>query len=185
MDLRSQRIENEWAIFCQMADANPECITAKKRFRDEFLLVLEGTTAPVCRDHQVVLVREHELRFSFARFFPAVPIEAYLSHPVFHPNVHPASGFVCLWNRFSRADTTVDALCQLQRILTYAVFSESPDDVMQPDALEWAIKGEPGVALPLPCTPLVKPPSWPEGRGFGNPPARRRLSPPSICPTGR
>jgi hypothetical protein len=129
-------MENEWAIFCQMADANPECITAKKRLRDEFLLVLEGTTAPVCRDHEIVLAREHEVRFSFARFFPAVPIEANRTRAVFHPNVHPTSGFVCLWSRFSQADTIVEALCQLQRILTYALFSESPDDVMQPDALQ-------------------------------------------------
>jgi len=94
MDLRSQRMENEWAIFCQMADANPECIIAKERLRDEFLLVLEGTTAPVCQDHEIVLAPEHELRFSFARFFPSVPIEAYLTRAVFHPNVHPTSGFV-------------------------------------------------------------------------------------------
>jgi hypothetical protein len=60
MGLRSQRMGDEWAIFCQMADANPECITAKERLRDEFLLDLERTTAPVCRDHQIVLVREHE-----------------------------------------------------------------------------------------------------------------------------
>ena len=176
MDLRSERMENEWAIICQMADANPECITAKERLRDEFRLVLEGTTAPVCRDHEIVLVREHELRFSFARFFPAVPIEAYLTRAVFHPNVHPTSGFVCLWSRFSKADTIVEAMCQLQRILTYAVFSESPDDVMQPEALKWAIQEERRVPLPLPCTPLVKPPSWPEARDVGNPQTRHRLS---------
>ena len=176
MDLRRKRIENEWAILSQMAEINPTCITVKERLGDEFLLVLEETTAPVCRNQEIMLVREHELRFSFARFFPAVPIEAYLTHPVFHPNIHPTTGFVCLWNRFSRADTTVEALCQLQRILTYAVFSDSPDDVMQPEALKWALKREPGVACPLPCISLVKPPSWSEGRDFGNPPTRRRLS---------
>ena len=59
MDLRSQRMEDEWAIVCQMADANPECIRAKERLGDEFLLVMERTTAPVCRDQEIVLVQEH------------------------------------------------------------------------------------------------------------------------------
>ena len=55
-----------------------------------------------------------------------MPIEAYLTRAVFHANVHPTTGFVFLWSRFSKADTIFDALCQLQRILTYAVFSELP-----------------------------------------------------------
>lgn len=73
-----------------------------------------------------------------------MPLEAYLTRAVFHHHVHPTSTFVCLWSRFSKTDTMVEALCQLQRILTYAVVSESPDDVMQPHALKWAIKEERG-----------------------------------------
>lgn len=176
MDLRRQRIENEWAIFRRMAEANPACITATGRHGDEFFLVLRQTQAPLCRSHEIVLIHEHEVRFSFNRFFPALPIEAYLTRPAFHPNIHPTTGFVCLWNRFSRADTIVEALCQLQRVLTYAVFSESPDDVMQPEALQWARKTDRAVALPLCCTWLVKPPAWPPGRNVRNLLTRRRLS---------
>jgi hypothetical protein len=176
MDLRRQRIENEWAILHQMAEANPACIRVKERRLDEFLLVLRETSAPARRNQKVELVREHELCFSFARFFPVVPIEAYLTHTVFHPNVHPTTGFVCLWSRFSKADTVVEALFQLQRILTYSVFSDSPDDVMQPEALAWAMNAGRGIALPLACTSLLKPTSWPQEKDFRNPRARRRLS---------
>ena len=176
MDLRRQRIENEWTILGQMAAANPRRLGELKRCADEFLLVLRETPAPILRNNQIDLVCDHELRFSFVRFFPAVPIEAYLTHPVFHPNVHPATGFVCLWSRFSRADTIVEALCQLQRILTYSLFSDSQDDVMQPDALAWAVNSKHCASLPLPCTSLVKPPSWMEHRGSRKEPGRRRLS---------
>lgn len=176
MDLRHQRIENEWAILNQMAVASPGRLTIQKRSSDEFVLLLLETAAPLCRNGEIELVCEHQVRFSFARFFPAVPIEAYLARPVFHPNIHPTTGFVCLWSRFSQADTVVEALCRLQRILTYSVFSDSPDDVMQPEALTWAANTQRGMALPLPCHPLAKPPRWPEEKDHRTPPARRRLS---------
>ncbi len=176
MDLRRQRIDNEWAILQQMAGANPGGIDIRERHPDEFLLALKHSPAPICRDGRIELVQEHELRFAFARFFPAVPIEAYLTCPVFHPNIHPTTGFVCLWSRFSKADTVVEAICQLQRILTYSVFSDSPDDVMQPEALSWAMNPNRGITLPLSCTSLTKPAGWPEEKDFQNPPVRRRLS---------
>jgi hypothetical protein len=176
MDLRRQRIDNEWAILGQMAEVNRDCIDIKERRTDEFLLVLKKSSAPILNAVEIQLVQEHELRFVFARFFPAVPIEAYLTRSAFHPNVHPTTGFVCLWNRFSKADTVVEALCQLQRILTYSVFSHSPDDVMQPEALSWALDANRGTELPLSCSLLVKPPGWPEERDFRNPSPRRRLS---------
>jgi len=176
MDLRRQRMDNEWGFLDQMAGANPDCVVVKERHPDEFLLVLQQTSAPICCADKIELVQEHELRFAFARFFPAVPIEAYLTRPIFHPNVHPTTGFVCLWGRFSQADTVVEALCQLQRILTYSLFSDSPDDVMQPAALAWAVNANRGTTLPLPCAQLAKPASWPEEKDFRTPPARRRLS---------
>jgi hypothetical protein len=175
MSLRRQRIENEWSVLLEMAQANPACITLKARSPDEFLLVLRETAAPLYQNHKIELVREHEFRFSFARFFPAVPIEAYLTFPAFHPNVHPTTGFVCLWARSSKADTVFEAVCQLQRILSYSVFSGSPNDVVQPEALTWAMNANRGIALPLSFNPIVKPAAWSEQQGFQNPRPRRRL----------
>ena len=50
------------------------------------------------------------------------------------------------------------------------------DDVMQLDALKWAIKEKRRVPLPRPCSPLLKLPSWPAARDVGNLPTRHRLS---------
>jgi hypothetical protein len=106
-----------------------------------------------------------------------MPIEAYLTRPVFHPNVHPDTGFVCLWGRFSLHDTVVEALCQFQRVVTYSLFSESADHVMQPEALHWAEKERnAGKAIPFSFTPLAKPTEWQDEREFRSVPERRRLS---------
>jgi len=176
MDLRRQRIENEWTIVGQMAAANAPRLQVKKRCGDQFLLVLRETHAPIVQDGEIQLVSEHELRISFARFFPTMPLEVYLTRPVFHPNVHPTTGFVCLWGRFSQTDTVVEALCRLQRLLTYSVFSDSLDDVMQPDALAWAQNTDRGVVFPLTCVSLAKPPSWREETMVQDSSRRRRLS---------
>ena len=178
MDLRRQRIENEWSCLRRMAEANPGLIVPKERSADEFLVFLRETSAPVERDGKIEIVDEHQVRFSFARFFPTIPLEAYLTRPVFHPNIHPATGFVCLWRNSSVADTVVEALIQLQRVLTCAVFTESSDHVMQPRALEWVLTSHPGMQLPLICTPLSRPAGWDEEHNFRSLPAgrRRRLS---------
>jgi ubiquitin-protein ligase len=142
MDLRQRRIENEWELLQQMAQANPSLLRDIRRHQDEFLLKLSQTTAPLCVNGNVEFRSEHDVRFSYARFFPTMPIEAYVTPPVFHPNVHPDTGFVCLWGRFSLHDTVVEALCQLQRVLTFTLFSDSADHVMQPEASKWAKKAK-------------------------------------------
>lgn len=176
MDLRHQRIENEWTILGQMAAANSPRLEVKRRCQDQFVLILHETAAAIVEDGEIKLVSDHELCISFARFFPAMPLEVYLTRSVFHPNVHPTTGFVCLWGRFSQTDTVVEALCRLQRILTYSVFSESLDDVMQPAALAWATNTKRGVTFPLTCVSLAKPPSWRGETIVRSPSRRRRLS---------
>ena len=174
MDLRRQRIENEWLFLQRIAEANAGRIVAKSRTADEFLVLLRETSAPVERDGNIEIVDEHQVRLSFARFFPTIPLEAYLTRPVFHPNIHPGTGFVCLWGNPAVADTVVEALIQLQRVLTCSLFTESPDHVMQPKALEWVLASHPGVQLPLKCTPLSKPAGWDEEHNFRSLPAPRR-----------
>jgi len=73
----------------------------------------------------------------FPRFFPAVPIEATLTLPVFHPNVDSRSGFVCLWTRTSPGDTVMEALRRLQRIVAWAAVNNEAEHVMQPEAARW------------------------------------------------
>ena len=175
MELRQRRIENEWELLEQMAQANPSLLTEIQRGHDDFLLKLSQTTAPVRVEGSINLRSEHDVRLSFPRFFPTMPIEAYVMPPVFHPNVHPDTGFVCLWGRFSLHDTVVEALCQLQRVLTFTLFSESADHVMQPEAVQWAEERNSG-KLPFSLTPLVKPAGWQKERGFRRAVGRKRIN---------
>lgn len=175
MDLRRQRIDNEWALLERMEKANPALLVALERSQNDFLFKLRESTAVLVVEGQVQLSSEHNVRLSFPRFFPTMPIEAYVARPVFHPNVHPDTGFVCLWGRFSLRDTVVEALCQLQRVLAYGLFSEAADHVMQPEALRWAEKERAAGRLPLVYTPLEKPEGWREERGFRKARGDRRL----------
>jgi hypothetical protein len=95
------------------------------------------------------LVEEHEAELRFPRFFPSVPIEAYLRRPVFHPNVDPVNGFVCLWDRFSPGDTVVTAVRHLQRIVAWRMLNLWADHVMQPEAAAWHGGDRDGYRLPL------------------------------------
>jgi ubiquitin-protein ligase len=176
MDLRQQRIENEWALLQRMAEANPALLVIQERQPDEFQLTLRQTPAMTRLGDQIQVLADHQLRLAFSRFFPTVPIEGYLLRPVFHPNVHPDTGFVCLWGRFSLRDTVVEALCQLQRVLSCTLFSESADHVMQPEALRCARLERAAGRLPLTFTPLAKPPGWQDEREFRKAPGRKRLS---------
>ena len=175
MDLRKQRIENEWTLLQRMAEANPSLLAIHEQRPSDFLLMLHETPAVARVNNETQTCSDHEVRLSFARFFPTVPIEAYLCRPVFHPNVHPDTGFVCLWGRFSLRDTVVEALCQLQRVLTYSLLSESVDHVMQPEALKWAEQERACGKLPLKYTALAKPPGWLDEREFRRATGRKRL----------
>jgi ubiquitin-protein ligase len=175
MDVRQQRIENEWSFLQRLAQVNPRVLLVTTRTPDEFLLHLRETGSPLKTADTIQVVQEHEVRLCFTRFFPTVPMEAYLSRPVFHPNVHPNTGFVCLWQKALMADTVVEALIQLQRVLSYSGFTEATDHVMQPDALEWAQNPARGLEFPLQYTALTKPPSWDAERNFRRlPPIRRK-----------
>lgn len=178
MDVRRQRIENEWSFLQRIAHANPHTVLIGARANDEFLVTLLQTSGPVKRGNSIEIREEHQLRLCFARFFPTIPMEAYLSQPVFHPNVHPTTGFVCLWHKAVIADTVVEALIQLQRILSYSACTESPDHIMQPEALTWAQHPTRGVEFPLKYTPLKKPADWDQEHNFRHlpPGGRQRLS---------
>jgi ubiquitin-protein ligase len=175
MDLRLQRIENEWAFLGRLAEANPGIVVVKSRAHEEFAVVLREIAAPLKHGNSLEICEQHELRLCFARFFPTVPMEAYLTQPVFHPNIHPTTGFVCLWQKALMADTVVEALIQLQRILSYSAFTESPDHVMQPEALAWAQDPARGMEFPFKYTPLKKPVGWDQEHNFRRlPPGRRQ-----------
>jgi ubiquitin-protein ligase len=178
---RDRRIDNEWALLAELARANPDSLHDLSRSRDAaadfFRVTLHRTTALTGTPPHLQRVDAHVVEFRFPAWFPAVPIEAFLAVPVFHPNVHPDNGFVCLWTRGSTGDTIVTALVRLQNVIGWRLHNASPDHLMQPAALAWAASA---TDLPLPCTPLEIPASLLLELTWRQPPAnlRRRLSDP-------
>ncbi len=176
--VRARLLDNEWRFLAALAELNRGVVEIVKRETkpdaEFFHVVLHRTSAlslgnpPVLRD-----ATSHAAAFRYPEYYPSVPIEAFLATPVFHPNVHPENGFVCLWSRFSAGDTIIEAVRQLQRVITWELSNPSADHVMQPEALRWS----PDVALPLACEPVRVPVELQLERTYARRDgARRRLS---------
>jgi hypothetical protein len=168
--LRERRVQNEATYLRTLADLNPGRLHLEGRFVDGGAVVFQLRLVTPARSVDGEITSEHRLRLVFPEYFPAVPIEAFLETPVRHPNVHPESGFICLWSRHSAGDTVVEALLQLQRVISGELWNRDADHLMQPEAAD---------PVPLPFDPLRVPESYhlersrahlPEGR------VRRRLS---------
>lgn len=139
---------------------NPERLLAVTRHADDFKLTLQGTPAlhrqPESLDAwQASLRTEHSVRIFFPRFYPAMPCEVYVAGSAFHPNAHPDTGFVCLWERHLALHTVSHNLAQLQAILSGRLFNRDERHVMQPEALAFYLRPEVSARLPLPCSPLL------------------------------
>ena len=157
---RERRIRNEAALLREMAELNPERLQILAMTGDEFRMTLHTPA------HGAEV---HSLKLAFAPYFPAVPIEAYLNVPVRHPNVHPVTGFICLWDRHSTGDTVIEALRQTQRVLSGELRNGEADHLMQPESLDVEV---------LVYEPLHLPEGYlleREARGFAGP-RRQRLT---------
>lgn len=151
--LYERRVEQEWRLLQGLAQLNPEliqdCARDKESGIEVFRFTLRQTQALVEQDSELQVIDEHRVSIHFPRFFPSVPMEASLARPVFHPNVHPETGFVCLWNRTSSRQTVGNAITQLQRVITWELFNETAEHVMQPDGLAWLSRGPRTIPAPL------------------------------------
>src|SRR5712692_910090 len=99
LGLRDRRLRNEWDLLQEMGRANPSTLDILVGEPELFRITLHQTRGTLRRGGQNALVSSHAAEIRFPRFFPSLTIEARLLHPVFHPNVDPDSGFVCLWER--------------------------------------------------------------------------------------
>jgi ubiquitin-protein ligase len=138
--LFERRVDQEWKLLQRLAEKNAGLVelVARRRLADGelFEVILHQTSGIVgWRGADPVIERRHHVTFRFPRFFPAVPLDATLAPPVFHPNVDPINGFVCLWTRTSPGDTILEALRRLQRIIAWAAVNYDPEHVMQPEAV--------------------------------------------------
>ena len=131
-----RRLAAEWALLQDLASANPGRLTGLHRDTAEFQLRLHGPLAlSIPKQHHGVRLSAHDLRIEFPVHFPAVPMEMYLHIPVFHPNVHPETGFVCLWERHRVSNSVELALHRVVGMLAGTLCNADALHVMQPEAL--------------------------------------------------
>lgn len=183
--MRELRIENEWRLLEQAAVAMPERLGLLRRERDaaggeSFSMRVTGMPAlseqPAGAGWMTATRYTHTLRIGFPRFFPAMPIEVFVLPPVFHPNAHPETGFLCIWSTHRAAHTVLGALARTAAVLRWALVNRETDHVMQPEALRWwiGLNPEQAACLPLPADPLpLATDSLPEAPAAW----RKRLSP--------
>ena len=156
--VRDRRIENEWALFCNAQRRNSTLLESLGKQAgpdgDSFCFVLHETSGLVEIDRRKILLCSHRSEIRFPRFFPYVPTEVRLVRPIFHPNVDPSNGFVCLWTRFAVEDTVVTALQRLQKVIAWELINQDPRHVIQPAAIDWYNIRSREYSLPLPYTPI-------------------------------
>ncbi|MEJ5367181.1 MAG: hypothetical protein WHT08_02610 [Bryobacteraceae bacterium] len=158
--IRERRIRNEWDWLRRVAECNPEDILPGATPEEPVLLPRTPFYSPGGAPSQGIAVR-----FRFPEYYPSVPLEAYLDRPVLHPNVHPENGFVCLWDTRHEGTSLVEAVLQLQRVVTWHLCNRSADHLMQPEA---------GDLPPLDYRPLTVPPNYYLERTAASLPGPRR-----------
>lgn len=142
-DLTARRLRAEWARLCDLVHLNPGRLANPSAVDTTFSVTLTNTPAlpltasAAVADSEADLpwpepVRTHPLRIVFPRFFPTVPMELYLEHPMRHPNIHPVTGFVCLWEAHRVSYTLEHALHRAAAILGWRLLNPDPRHVMQP-----------------------------------------------------
>ena len=139
MTLFERRLRAEWDTLQQLALLNPSRLTHLAAADTTFTLVLHGP--PVTLAQGTFVQQEHALRIVFPVHFPAAPMELYLNQPVLHPNVHPETGFVCLWEKHRVSYTVEHALHRTVAMLAGRLFNPDAPHVMQPDALKLYPRG--------------------------------------------
>lgn len=177
-----RRVEQEWGLLQELTKTNPTIIGPAEKNATEngvaFDFELHNTEALIKSLEGFQVRTNHKVSLHFPKFFPSMPIEASLRPPVFHPNIHPDTGFVCLWGKFSSGDTVIEAVAQLQRIVSWQLLNRESEHIMQPESLEWLDDLARSVSLPLRFQPITVPRALLLQKTYRHPPEnlRRRLS---------
>ena len=161
--LRSDRIEREWKLLGRLVRANEGRLEVLERdsapTEDVFRVRLHASPGlEHAKGDRMSTRDDHTLRLCFTRFYPDVPIECYVEEPLFHPNVKPETGFVCLWEEANPRDTSIQAVARAQAMAAYRMVNLGGAHQMNRDAADWYVK----VAKPKALVPL----SWEELRVY-------------------
>lgn len=161
MRLYDRRLRGEWELLDQLRRCNPGLLTAASRSADclveDIRFVLSGTPATMRDESGVRIETSHRLRIRYPRFFPAVPLEAYVPQGIFHPNVDPQSGFICLWSSHSPSNSIIHAILILRQVLSWHLMNDGASHLMQADALAWFRSEARHLSVPFAIDPLILP----------------------------
>lgn len=156
--LRDRRLEQEIRIFQELAAANADRMRVRSIGTDgDAYLVsfrLSGCEF-LSLDRRVGDGMDMEIRFT--RYYPLVPPEVSFIPAIFHPNVSPESGFVCLFEDYRMEYGVVEYLQIAQQVATWQIWNGDPQQVLSPEAVAWLEAGASGIALPLRAAPLMAP----------------------------
>lgn len=153
--LRADRIEREWRLLERLAAANSDQLELLDRQAspgdDVFRVRLYNSPGLQHAAGADLDVRdEHTIRLGFTRFYPDVPIECYVEEPLFHPNVRPETGFVCLWQDANPRDTAIQAVARAQAMAAYRMVNLGGPHQMNREASGWYTEiGQPQELVPL------------------------------------
>jgi ubiquitin-protein ligase len=161
--LRADRIAKEWSLLERLASANPDFLEVLERqaspAEEVFRVRLHGSPGLEYAEGDQLAIRDsHTIRLSFTRFYPDVPIECYVEEALFHPNVKPETGFVCLWEEANPRDTAIQALARAQAMAAYRMLNLGGAHQMNREAADWYVE----VARPHKLVPLT----WDELRVY-------------------
>ena len=152
--MRVRRIENEWLLLEALQHANSDRLRLV-RHPDSFAIEAGGLPAlleapPDPANPGAAIKHTHSLSIVFPRYYPSMPVEVYLDAPVFHPNIHPDTGFVCLWQEANPRDTAVQALARTQAMAAYRMLNLGGAHQMNREAADWYLAvGKPKALVPL------------------------------------
>jgi hypothetical protein len=155
MSSRARRIGHERQALAALAAANPQRL---ERSGDDEILLRDVP----CYGHAGAL----RLRVEFPEYYPAVPLEAFVDSDVEHPNVHPETGFICLWEGHHAGTAVIEAVLQTIRVVTWHLANWREEHVMQ--------QGLP-LRPALHYLPLTIPPEYDRERTAGELPGPRRV----------
>jgi hypothetical protein len=153
--LRADRINKEWDLLGRLVLLNPDLVEVKSReagATEEIFRVRLLASPGIAEVSGSAIQRrlEHTFRLSFTRFYPDVPIECYIEQPLFHPNVKPETGFVCLWEQASPRDTVIQALARAHAMCAFRMVNLGGAHLMNRVAATWyETIGRPQGLVPL------------------------------------
>ena len=147
MSVLERRLRAEWEVLAALVACNPERLRDPHAQDTTFTVTLRGPRTTHATSGAPVEV--HDIRVEYPVHFPAVPMELYLAEPVQHANIHPDTGFVCLWSDHRMSHTIEHALHRTAAMLSGTLVNQNPLHVMQPAALLAALGAPLRPAAPL------------------------------------